>query len=64
MKMEIRKFKHAEFLLLLPENEIEIKCMDHVFCKQLSLSSDSSPISAEICTSDSFEPYIRIKVKP
>lgn len=68
MKIERRKFRNTEHLLFITENERERQKIDAFFKHEFKLMSqnrsDSQTLNKfeiELCTDDTFNPYIRVK---
>lgn len=60
MRIELRKFKHKEFLLLLPENPQEEFALDMLGTRR----ADAPPIQlkATVQSDDFWNPYIKIEI--
>jgi len=56
MKLETRIFKHARFLILTPENDLELARMQDVLGEK-----DDTPIKGVITSDDNFQPYLRLE---
>jgi hypothetical protein len=59
MQVQLRRFKHVDFLLLLPESREEEAALDRL--GNLA-TRDTVKLAAELTSDDSFRPYVRIKV--
>lgn len=60
MKLEIRNFKNARHLLLIPESDGEVAMIDNYFGDDPA-TYNCSRIMVTLNISDDFKPYIRVE---